>query len=184
MATDPAPLVGFATAMAWVSLVTVEFYERIYRDRIEKNETKLKQYSEAKRKELIREIEKDLADSEGIPGFLDRINKVSNAKDSLRFYRAATFLFLFVSLIASFVASIFPGFEFFRMYAPDPRQVPSGSPLEKGVPVTSTAVAYLLLFFVFLLGFLFLKEMFWFDKLIDSEEMKKLTGYRWGEGDS
>jgi hypothetical protein len=50
---DPAPILALGAAVAWVSLVTVEFYERIYRQRIEQYAPELRALGDARFNKIV-----------------------------------------------------------------------------------------------------------------------------------
>ena len=153
--SDTAPILALAAAIAWVSLVTVEFYERIYRERIERNDKDLRRLGKDKLKKLAGDIEAQLTqgrpvDAKHLQGRVDAIGSLLNAQDQLMSGRQITFILLLVSSIVSIGAS----------YA-----VELGLGTEQTSP-TLIAVDYVVLGVVFLAGFWFLFKMFWFDSQI------------------
>lgn len=155
---DTAPILGLAAAVAWVSLVTVEFYERIYRDRIEKNSGDLRALGDAQLNEMIEK----LREGKHVTVTLDDINSLKNAEETLMQRRKITVGILFLSSIFSIAASWSPVGT-----AEIPVSSPGGIPQEPivlSIPVM--VIAYILLLAVFVSGFWFLWKMLWFDEQI------------------
>ena len=134
----------------------MEFYERIYRDRIERNRQELQKLGEDELKRLIGEIEVRTRkgaslDSQTLDARLAGIRSLMNAQECLIRYRRWIFYILVVSSLVCIAASYAPTFEI-------------GWPGSK--TVTLTTIAYFLLGVTFFGGFLFLREMFWLDERI------------------
>jgi predicted RNA-binding Zn-ribbon protein involved in translation (DUF1610 family) len=153
--SETAPLLGFAAAIAWVSLVTVEFYERIYRERIEHNEEELRRLGKNELSKLASDIETQLmkgaeVDARRLQERVDMIRSLLNARDELMSGRRKVFSLLLVLSITSVGAT----------YAPEAvLWSAERSP-------TLIGVDYLVLAIVFVAGFWFLFRMFWFDDQI------------------
>jgi hypothetical protein len=155
LVADPAPILGLAAAVAWVSLVTVEFYEKIYRERIEKKEEDLRRLGKDDLRKLAGYIETMLTkgrsvDAQDLQGPMDRIGSLINARDELMRGRQRIFALLLVLSITSVGASYAPAAVFWSA--------------EK--PTTLIEIDYFVLAVVFLAGFWFLFKMFWFDSQI------------------
>ena len=156
MPSDPVPILALATAIAWISLVTVEFYERIYRERIDKNRNLLKRLGESELKKLPREIETAATegrspDSKVVEKRHENVRSLLRAQEDLAGKRKTTFILLFCLSITSVAAS----------YAPTWVIVGTGQ-----WPLTLLVIDYFLLVIIFLSGFWFLEKMFWFDEQI------------------
>ena len=152
---DTAPILGLAAAVAWVSLVTVEFYERIYRERIEKSEEDLRRSGKEELNKLAGDIEADLTqgrsvDAQRLQQRVDKIGSLLNARDELMHGRRIIFYLLLVLSITSVGASYAPDTVFWNAEN----------------PTTLIAIDYFVLAVVFLAGFWFLFKMFWFDSQI------------------
>lgn len=152
---ETVPILALAAAIAWVSLVTVEFYERIYRKRIAKNEEDLRRLGKDELSKLAGYMETQLTqgrsvDAQHLQGRVDKIGSLINARSELMRGRRTIFYLLLVLSIVSVGAS----------YAPDAVLWNA----EK--PTTLIAIDYFMLAVVFLTGFLFLFKMFWFDEQI------------------
>jgi len=158
LTSDPVPMLGLAAAIAWVSLVTVEFYERIYRERIERNRESLMALSEDEIKKLASDLEAQIRrnrplDSKIVDRRQGKILRLRKAQEDLIGQRQITFFLLFLLSITSIGASYAPSWEVAKI-GPDQW------------PLTLIAIDYPLLAIVFLSGFWFLFRMFWFDKQI------------------
>jgi len=134
----------------------VEFYERIYRDRIERNRQDLQNLGEDELKRLTSEIEVRTRKgaslgSQTLDARLAGIRSLMNAQECLIRYRRWIFYILTISSLVCIAASYAPTLEIYR-----------SGPLT----VTLTTIAYLLLGVTFCGGFWFLKEMFWLDEQI------------------
>lgn len=164
MEIDSVPILGLAAAIAWISLVTVEFYERHYRARIEANHENLRRLGKDRREELARQIAGENAlDREELESRLNYITKVENAEDILTRDRSRVFYLLVALVFVTMGASYAPSFEILEM------SMPVTWPTETVVyksPLTLIAVDYASLVIVFLAGYLFLRRMFWFDRQI------------------
>jgi hypothetical protein len=150
MALDAAPIILLAAAVAWVSLVTMEFYEKIYRPKIERNLDKLKTLGESQLKALMQEFESKLRSGQSDMSALEKkaapVASLLNADEELVRDRQRIFILLFVSSIVSIASSYAPDFE---ILAPT---------------ITLTTLAYVVSGLVFLWGFWILKKIFWFDR--------------------
>ncbi len=152
LTSDPVPVVMLGASIAWVSLVTVEFYERIYRQRIAENSDRLRNLGQDQLKKLAADLDiqvkdvKEPIDARGIEHRLKEIRLLMNAQDMLVMNRERIFWLLGVSALSSILASIAPNF---------------------GIDTTWIAVvAYVVVGLVFVYGLYFLWQMFWFDKEI------------------
>jgi len=149
---ETVPILALAAAIAWISLVTVEFYERIYRKRIAKSEKDLRRLGKDELNKLARDMEAELTqgrsvDAKGLQERVDRIGSLLNARDELMRGRRKIFYLLLALSLASVGASSAPDLVLWH-------------------PVTLIAMDYFLLAIVFLAGFWFLFKMFWFDEEI------------------
>ncbi len=146
---DATPVVLLAATVAWVSLVTMEFYEKLYRPKIDANLNKLKDVGENQLKELLKEIEikirKGHSDINVLENKAGLIVSLLNADKQLIAERKTIFFALFVSSILSIGAS----------YAPELQILNS---------LTVAMVAYIASGIVFVWGFWILKKIFWFDR--------------------
>jgi len=152
---EMVPILALAAVIAWVSLVTVEFYERIYRKRIAESEKDLRRLGKDELKKLAGDIEAQLTqgrsvDAQHLQGRVDKIGSLINARDELMRGRRTIFYLLLVLSIVSVGAS----------YAPDTVLWNAER------PPTLIAIDYFMLAVVFLAGFWFLFKMFWFDEQI------------------
>jgi len=177
MATDPVPIYGIAAGIAWVSLITVEFYEKIYRDRIERNREDLKRLGEDELGKLVSEIEartrKDASfDSKALDSRTRAIRSLLQGGKYLTRHRKFVLYLLTVSSAVGMAASYSPTFQI--------ASLPVGVQM---LPITLTTVAYFLLTLVFLYGSWFLNEMFWFDEqILDiSRARETIVAYRFSE---
>jgi hypothetical protein len=155
LAADSVPIYALAAAIAWASLVTVEFYERIYRDRIESNHQILKQLGDEQLKQLAKDVAAQVRkgssiDSKIVDKRLNEIRPLLNAQETLMNDRKRIFFALALSALLCIGASAGPALL-------DPAVYP---------PWGIDFFAYLFLAAVFVLGFLFLFRMFEFDKTI------------------
>ena len=151
---DSAPILALGAAVAWVSLVTVEFYERIYRERIEEYAPQLQALGEAQFNKIVEVLRKGrlVADSS-----FNYVNSLKNAEQILMERRKITLMILGGSVVFSLAASYAPTLEVL------------GAPL--------MAIAYVLLGGVFVSGFSFLSKMIWFDEQIrKAKEILKAEG--------
>lgn len=153
--TDFVTVLGWALAavIGWFSLVTVEFYERIYRNRIEDNQQRLKTLSDDQLATLTKEIETETrhgkeVDPSKLRERLDHIRSLRNAQDNLVRERGRIFALLaiatFITLATATSAVFFPSWDL----------------------TYPTALAYILLGLAFFSGFHFLSQMFSYDKQI------------------
>lgn len=142
-------ILGLAAAIAWVSLVTVEFYERIYRSRIQGNVMYLQIQGEDERYKLSRDIQEkaDLTPKQIVQRG-DRITQLENAQNILTSWRTWIFRFLFFAMATSLFASYAPDYVIYK--APE-------------FVFTALLLDYLALGLVFFLGLVFLFKMFWYD---------------------
>lgn len=152
---ETVPILALATAIAWVSLVTVEFYERIYRKRIAKNEKDLRHLGKDELKKFAGDIEAQLTqgrsvDAQHLQGRVDKIGSLLNAQDELVRDRRTIFWLLLALSVTSVLASAAPDLVLSH----------------DGLTITLLAVDYFMLAVVFLTGFWFLFRMFWFDEQI------------------
>lgn len=140
---DPVPILALGAAVAWVSLVTVEFYERIYRERIEKYAPELRALGDARFNKIVGYLREG---ETGLDSFISDVNSLKNAEKELMDARKIPLVFLLLSSLSSIVSSYSPTFDIF------------------GIPLM--LITYLLLFGVFVTGFWFLWKMLWFDEQI------------------
>ena len=147
---DTTPIILLAAVVAWVSLITMEFYEKIYRPRIEANFDKLKKLGEGQLNVLLQEIELKLRKGQADINILEKkaqpVVSLLNAEEEFIKSRNGIFFSLFVLSIISVAAS----------YAPDF--------IILSTPLTLAAIAYIVSGAVFFWGYLMLRKMFWFDK--------------------
>ena len=151
--SESTPLVGLAVAVAWISLITVEFYEKIYRKRIEDHSEILKEMGQEKRNKLAADyaaqIVKGRVPKEAeVQSIQNDVDSLVDAEKVLTRMRERTFIILLVGSAICLVSSYAPS------YAP------------AGGMLTLLDISYAALFILFLMGFLFLRKMFWFDKQI------------------
>lgn len=146
---DATPVVLLAATVAWVSLVTMEFYEKLYRPKIDANLNKLKDVGENQLKELLKDVEtkirKGQSDINELENKAGLIVSLLNADEQLIAERKTIFFALFVSSILCIGAS----------YAPDLQLLNS---------LTLAMLAYIASGIVFVWGFWILKKIFWFDR--------------------
>jgi hypothetical protein len=153
--TDYVTVLGWALAavIGWFSLVTVEFYERIYRNRIEENQQRLKTLSDDQLATLTKEIETETrngkeVDPSKVRERLGHIRSLRNAQDNLVRERGRILALLaiatFITLATATFALFFPLWDL----------------------TYPTALAYVLLGLAFFSGFHFLSQMFLYDKQI------------------
>jgi predicted RNA-binding Zn-ribbon protein involved in translation (DUF1610 family) len=160
---DPVPILALGAAVAWVSLVTVEFYERIYRDRIKENSALLRSLADSQLETAINDLRK----GKDVAINVEDIKSLRNAEQILMKRRKITLFLLFASSVFSIASSWSPSFEF---------TIPvTGSggvaqePMKFSVP--TMAIGYVLMLAVFIAGFWFLWKMLWFD-----EQILKISG--------
>ncbi len=163
MASDPVPIYGLVAAIAWVSLVTVEFYERIYRERIERNRETLSTYGDEQLKGLIDDIVAHTKEGATGPTLIksriDRILSLKNAQQILADYRNKTFTLLIFTSISCIFASATVGTW----------TIPAEPGLERTAYVflgIYVGAWPLLIAVVFVTGYLFVRKMFEFDSQI------------------
>jgi ABC-type multidrug transport system fused ATPase/permease subunit len=144
---------ALAAVIGWFSLVTVEFYERIYRNRIEDNQQRLKALSDDQLATLTKEIESETrhgkeVDSNRLRERLRHIRSLRNAQDNLVRERGRILALLAVAtLITLFTATWAVFFPLWDL-------------------TYATAFTYVLLGLVFFSGFHFLAQMFSYDREI------------------
>lgn len=163
MPTDPVPILGLAAAIAWVSLITVEFYERIYRGRIEGNHETLRRLGKDQREQLAKEIAGGALDPRQLQGRLRHIAEVENAQDILTRGRNKLFYVLVALVLVTMLASYDPTLMILEI--PIPNISPTGTETYH-LPLTLLGIDYILLAYVFLAGYSFLSRMFSFDRQI------------------
>jgi hypothetical protein len=146
--SDSTPIILLAATVAWVSLVTVEFYEKIYRPKIDANLGKLQELGKAQLQELLKDIEtkitKGQSDINVLEGRAGVVASILNADNELIKARKTIFLLLFVACTLDMAASYAPGLEISNV-------------------ISLTSIAYIVSGAVFLGGFWILKKIFWFD---------------------
>lgn len=161
---DSAPILALGAAVAWVSLVTVEFYERIYRGRIDEYAPQLQALGETQFNNLVESLRKGktVADS-----YFDDVNSLKNAEQVLMERRRITLYFLGASFVFSLPASYDPTLAIYGLQV--------------------MLIAYALILGVFFFGFSFLSKMIWFDEQIPKAKevlkaKKKPRGIRVNRG--
>jgi hypothetical protein len=146
---DATPVVLLAATVGWISLVTMEFYEKIYRPKIDANLDKLKDVGEAQLQDLLKDVEarirKGKSDINALEGRAGVIVSILNADEQLVNARKNIFLALFVASLFSIAASYSPDFPIIS-------------------PVTLSGLGYLACAIVFVYGFVILKRIFRLDK--------------------
>ena len=103
---DPVPIYMFAAVIAWFSLVAVEFYERIYREKIEKNRELIWGYVQAEQKRIKDNISIPLkVNSQDLSAELDGLNKLAKRPDDfIEWRKRLTVLVVVFGGFAGYVA--------------------------------------------------------------------------------
>jgi hypothetical protein len=144
MSSDTAYFAGIAAAIAWVVLVSVEFYERIYRKKIEDYRVDLENLGEDALKRLAEDLtikarKGQPVDGQTIASRHEEVRSLMRGEKVLMSYRKGVFGVLIVTMILVIVAVLYP---------------------------TTSPLAYGALGATFIAGYIFLTKMLWFDEQI------------------
>jgi len=92
---DPVPIYMLAAAIAWFSLVCVEFYERTFRDKIEKNRDLIWIYVQSEKEKIKDNIEIPMkSDPEILSAKLKGLSKLAERSDDFIKWRKLLTIFL------------------------------------------------------------------------------------------
>jgi hypothetical protein len=157
--SDLVPIYGLGVAIAWASFV-LGYYERTYRPRIEKGRDSLQRLGQQKLKKLTAHIETQTTqgvrvDSRTVESSLVDIRSLLTPQSVLSRYVLGLLSVLLLSAIASIGASYRPDLQVWMS--------PQG-------PITLLVIALVLLGVVFIVGFLFLRKVLWFENQVSKAE--------------
>jgi len=103
---DPVPIYMLAAVIAWFSLVCVEFYERTFRGKIEKNRDLIWGYVQSEKQKIKDDIEIPMrSDSRNLSAKLEDLSKlVERPDDFIKWRKWLTILLVTFGGIAGYVA--------------------------------------------------------------------------------